>query len=614
MPGAQRPGGHRLPLIALVVLVGLVTFAAAGAGSVRRATAPTLAFELDRKAALAATPSTLAAFKAAGIDTVIAAPSAWTARGRARLESLARVAGLTVVEPRRSTSRTELRCRSAGGTVHRCAVLAGSVAQAQRLAASGRVDYVIVHVTSLDHLAALRSARAGSRLVAVLSLPRNGLSRPAAWKAAVAAAVAAGSPGIGVAGLSRSSAVSSYLTLLHQTLQSSGAAPADWGHHGHHHGRGGTPGSGGRPGGSGGGGGSGGTTTPAPPTTTPTTTPTPPPSGGAASVFLSPNGSDSAPCTQAQPCRSLNRGYQAAASGGATVQLADGLYGCDGIRTPSKTGTVVFRPASGAHPATTCELNIDANNVEFDDMALAGLRSDNAQNVTLHNVDITCKDQSPYKLWGGKCSAGLFLFAPASNFTMTGGSIGPTWDDSYDKAPGQSQIGINLVGGSAVSRNIVLDGVHVHDDRRIDDQQHTSCMMLGGGDGVTIRNSSFTGCAVFDLFVTWWNFVSPQYPPGTNIRLENNSFGSIVPGCSGCTKGFFSVEFADYPPVWQNVTISGNKTPVPMNFDGKHSNFVVSGNTMPQASNTCRKDITYSNNTVTGSRCGSTDKVVSSLP
>jgi hypothetical protein len=198
----------------------------------------------------------------------------------------------------------------------------------------------------------------------------------------------------------------------------------------------------------------------------------------------------------------------------------------------------------------------------------------------------------------------VFLFAPVSDFAMIGGSVGPTWD--APGAPGQSQVGIALGPVAGPSRNILFDGVRFHDNRRSDDQQHTSCLMLGGGDGVTIRTSSFDNCAVFDLFVTWWNFVSPQYPVATNVLLDHNTFAKAVAGCSGCTAGYFSVEFADYPPLWQNITISNNTALQAMHFDGRHRNFVVRNNTMPMVSYDCPSDITYSRNVSNsgGSACG----------
>jgi hypothetical protein len=330
---------------------------------------------------------------------------------------------------------------------------------------------------------------------------------------------------------------------------------------------------------------------------------------GAPAVYLSPSGSDLDPCTQDLPCRSLDRGYHAAADGG-TVELAGGYYGCDEITAErSKTAAVVFRSATGQTAWTTCELRIAASHLVFENMKLAGIRSNSAQYLTLRNVDVACLDHEPFQLWADKCSAGVFLFAPASHFQMLGGSVGPTWDDTYHGAPGQSQIGINLAGGSAISTELVFDGVHFHDNRRIDDTQHTSCLMVGGGDGITIRNSRFDNCAVFDLFFTWWSFVSPQYPPATNILLENNLFAVAVAGCADCPAGYVTVEFADYQPVWENVTIRNNASAQTMSFDGSHSKFVVAGNAMPQPGYGCKSGIDYSSNVVVGDPCGSTDRV-----
>jgi hypothetical protein len=321
----------------------------------------------------------------------------------------------------------------------------------------------------------------------------------------------------------------------------------------------------------------------------------PAPPAVAPSVFLSPNGSDSNPCSAAAPCLSLNRAYHAVRSGGR-VELAAGLYGCDDITPdPSKTKFVVFAPAAGASVSTTCELSIDGNYIEFDNLNLAGIRTDSAQHLTLRNVNVTCQDVAPYTLYApGLCSAGVFVFAPASYFSMIGGSVGPTWD--APGAPGQSQVGIALGAVSGPSQNLLFDGVHFHDNRRSDDLQHTSCLMLGGGQNVTIRNSSFDNCAVFDLFVTWWNFVQPQYPVATNVVIDHNTFARAVAGCAGCQSGYFSVEFADYPPVWQDILVSNNTAYQSMHFDGAHANFVVSGNKMPMLSYDCPKDITFRRN------------------
>jgi hypothetical protein len=94
--------------------------------------------------------------------------------------------------------------------------------------------------------------------------------------------------------------------------------------------------------------------------------------------------------------------------------------------------------------------------------------------------------------------------------------------------------------------------------------------MMGGGDGVTIRNSRFDHCAVFGIFDTWWNFVSPQYAPAKNILYENNVFSPNVDGCvGGCAgnSGEASIKFASYPSQWENITVRYNTMDGVLLFD-----------------------------------------------
>jgi Right handed beta helix region len=60
-----------------------------------------------------------------------------------------------------------------------------------------------------------------------------------------------------------------------------------------------------------------------------------------ANVYLSPSGSDSSPCTKAEPCRSLERG-QAVASSGQTVWMEPGTYGARGHYTTLSKPRVTY--------------------------------------------------------------------------------------------------------------------------------------------------------------------------------------------------------------------------------------------------------------------------------
>jgi chitodextrinase len=324
----------------------------------------------------------------------------------------------------------------------------------------------------------------------------------------------------------------------------------------------------------------------------------PPPPGGAAGYFVSPGGSDAGGCSQAAPCRSFARAF-AVAPAGAVVQVADGFYGCDPI-AGTKSADVTFVAAPSAHPSTTCELFVNATHVAFTGVDLDGLRmAQTASNITLHDVDITCKDAAPYTLYGGTCSAGIF--GAPSEFAMYGGSVGPTYDDDSVHAPGNSQIGIPYDGGPYEAHNILFDGVRFHDNR-LRPGAHSECLMVGGGNGITIRNSRFDHCAIFDIYFTWWNFASPPYPPPTNILLENNWFQD--PNPAG-----YAVRFGDYMTKFVNITVRYNSSTGLITMgDSPKSNVNFIANVGPLPGYGCTAGITYAYNVWDAAKCSTTDR------
>lgn len=315
--------------------------------------------------------------------------------------------------------------------------------------------------------------------------------------------------------------------------------------------------------------------------------------------FVSPSGSDSARCIRTSPCRSFARAFNAAPSG-AAIEVASGDYGCAPV-VGAKTAPVTFIAARGAAPTTTCALDVDATHIAFRNLQLAGLRmAQTASYITLRNVDITCKDEAPFSLWDGHCSAGIF--GAPSNFAMYGGSVGPTWDNADGSSPGNSQIGIPYGGGPYEAHNILFDGVRFHDNR-IGPGAHSECLMLGGGNGVTIRNSKFDHCMIFDVFVTWWNFASPQYPVPSNILLENNWFFDTL-------DHNYSILFTDYPTGYTNVTVRYNSFTGTLGIDRNVplTNFNVIANVGPLPSFSCAPGVNYAYNVWDGAKCSSTDR------
>ena len=122
----------------------------------------------------------------------------------------------------------------------------------------------------------------------------------------------------------------------------------------------------------------------------------------AATLKLSPSGSDSAACTASAPCRSFDRAYEQAAPGD-TVELAAGSYGSQTIDAPEKpagAAPIVFTP-SGATKASlgTFRVNrgsaIELRNATIDVAYLgcncpqSGDASHRVHHVTLRNVKMS---------------------------------------------------------------------------------------------------------------------------------------------------------------------------------------------------------------------------------
>lgn len=263
-----------------------------------------------------------------------------------------------------------------------------------------------------------------------------------------------------------------------------------------------------------------------------------------ADLFLSPHGSDSGACTRASPCASFARAFSVA-RGGQVVEVAGGYYGnCSQPISGVKPDFVTFRAAKGGTPWTTCPLTLKAEHVRFQNLKLDGIYLyGETKYVTLDNVNVTCRDQAPFKLYGptqlASNSAGpvsrsgyycdAFVKGTMKHFRMTGGSIGPTLADSCVGADD------NSIGYSApdfIAEDIVFDHVTVHSARfrgragcNTTDVAHTELFYLTAVKDVTIKNSYFyDGGSSADIFIT----DQDQGLVSENITIENNVFDHSV--------------------------------------------------------------------------------------
>jgi hypothetical protein len=309
---------------------------------------------------------------------------------------------------------------------------------------------------------------------------------------------------------------------------------------------------------------------------------TPPPPASGASVFLSPAGDDAAACTAAAPCRTIGRGFRAAAPG-QIVEMAAGTYAGGTIAAdPAKataTQRVVLRPASGATVTVSSELNVNARHIEFRGMAMPGgwKTLEQAQDVVMRDVD----------------AKHMFVLS-SQDVAVLGGSVGP----GVDYHP-------MIAASTAVPpRNVLVEGVRFHDWTRSNSTIHTECLQIGAGDGIVIRGNRFTNCqATGNMHVTHWG----DSPRTRNVTIENNFFSTT-------TDGYFSVQAYAY----DNLLIRNNSATQGFLImpAGAMNNVRVIANVAPAGSWECVSGVTYRSNvwfhgSAQPAKCDATDLGVS---
>jgi hypothetical protein len=286
-------------------------------------------------------------------------------------------------------------------------------------------------------------------------------------------------------------------------------------------------------------------------------------------------GSDGNRCTKAEPCLSLDRAYDVAASGD-TVEIESGTYGDQLITGEKKAPAVVLKPALGA-TVTVGKLGIDADQLEVRNVATTGDLAVGGQSdfATIQNVHVHSR---------------LYI-AGARDLKMIGGDVGP-----YVDAPSW----ITHENG-VVPQRVLIQGVHFHDFTVSDPGIHTECLVVIAGEGLTLRGNRWTGCAVFNLSL---GFCCESPRPPTNVVIENNFFGRSISD-AGTTIHFNS----NLPAA--NITIRNNSAEGGFALDQGQATFAnvrVLANIVPFTG--CGR-ASWSYNVMTGGKCpGLKNKVV----
>jgi hypothetical protein len=193
-------------------------------------------------------------------------------------------------------------------------------------------------------------------------------------------------------------------------------------------------------------------------------------------VFVAPNGADTAACTQAAPCKTFARAYGVAAAG-QTISVAAGVYPRQDV---SGSKAVTFKGGSGVKVR---ELWVSASNSTWDGV----------------NVDANfVRKQTGLQVSG-------------SNVTFKNATVGNIADEK------------NLFTGTGH----VIDNVTFHDVVMTSQGEaegiHMECL-YSQTSNITIKNSTFTNCAVMDVFFTRGTFWSPPQPEYGGWTLTNNYF------------------------------------------------------------------------------------------
>ena len=192
-------------------------------------------------------------------------------------------------------------------------------------------------------------------------------------------------------------------------------------------------------------------------------------------------------------CPSFAAAYAAASSGdtvGVTGTLGEQLFaGGYQASQPEGTKTLTFRGAPGN---------------------VVRLVHSGSPNLTYDGLNLDAG--------GGTPTGAVFENGGGANNTFRNGSIGNVVDQ---KAA--------LVDGS----NFTFDNVRFHDAVLRTDGVHMECLYAIVVPGMTIRNSSFSNCAVMDILFTYGDWWSPLPPPYGNVTLDSNQFGPTYNNTGG---------------------------------------------------------------------------------
>ena len=317
-----------------------------------------------------------------------------------------------------------------------------------------------------------------------------------------------------------------------------------------------------------------------------------------ADVYISPSGSDTNPCTQPQPCRSFNRAYHVAKPG-QIVEVDGGSYGGQVIDLPQHSSgpRIVFRPSAGEQVEVAGTLETRASHVEVRDMYVW-------QWYTQYRADAlswaSADDIAFVRL---RAHSGTIL--GSHGVQVIGGEVGP--NRKPDGTGGEDGIFIGAYPPDAdVPRDVLIDGVWIHDIQHLRDTDHSDCVQTTGAARVTIARSRLENCADQDIML------KDDQGEVRGFVIENNFLDNP-------TLGWFAVNLGDVANSWPcaDIDVRYNSTTARADYrvDACGQGSELTGNIAPKFGDSkCSQAKAYGwkvdfNVWETGMPCGASDSV-----
>lgn len=260
-------------------------------------------------------------------------------------------------------------------------------------------------------------------------------------------------------------------------------------------------------------------------------------------VLVSAVGGQAAVRPAIQPGQSWDAACEAAAPGDV-IPLAAGNHPSQSIACRKVAPGIVFRPVAGA------KVVVGRDGQQESCISLRGSTYVTVEGVSTSTYSIDGKPGQcgvaagrgdAHHLTFRNVDAGT-VFIAADDVRIIGGDYGPAVDHETLISPRTCAVSDD----SCMPQRILIDGAYFHDYRRAN--THMQCIAFWGGDDVTIRNSRFSNCAVFSIFVSGGSQLHFD-----RLTFENNVYERGSEAMSA------HVKFSDHGATYKGVVMRNER-------------------------------------------------------